>query len=397
MNFSIKKFTAGIVMLAVVIFSLSYAAFASYDVKILINGEKLETSQNPVILDGTTLVPLRDVFEGLGAKVSWDEESRVATGEYNGIVISVNPDTSQMLKNGEEMSLNRAPVIINDRILIPLRAVAESFGYSVMWRGIDYTVSISTDAVMEVFFLDCGQADSIFIKLPDGKCMLVDAGEKSFGKELEAFIKEKGFNHIDYVLATHPHSDHIGGMEHIIKSFSIGTFYMPEITHNTKTFEGMVDALIENGCKSKYVSQGSIVAELPCSIEVLSPQNRDYVKMNNYSAAVKISYKDVSAVLSGDAEVDSEEEIIASGVDIVADVLKLGHHGSSTSTSEAYLDKVDPKDAIISVGEGNSYGFPHEIVINRLKKRGINIYRTDVMGTVHMTTDGYVYILEGEK
>ena len=172
---------------------------------------------------------------------------------------------------------------------------------------------------------------------------------------------------------------------------------MPDITHNTKTFEVMLDALIKNGCSCEYVSQGSVIAELPYSIEVLAPQNRSYVKMNNYSAVIKLSYKGVSAVLSGDAEVDSEEEIIASGVDIFADVLKLGHHGSSTSTSEAYLDKVAPKDAIISVGEGNSYGFPHEIVINRLKKRGINIYRTDVMGTVHMTTDGYVYIVEGEK
>ena len=397
MNFSIKKFTAGIAMLAVVIFSLSYASFASYDVSILINGEKLEVSQPPLIMDGTTLVPLRDVFEGLGAKVSWDDEKRIATGEYNGTLISVHPDTALMLKNGEQMTLAHSPVIINDRILIPLRAVAESFGYSVLWRGSDYTVSISTDALMEVFFLDCGQADSIFIKLPDGKCMLVDAGEKSFGKELEAFIKEKGFNHIDYVLATHPHSDHIGGMEHIIKSFSIGTFYMPEVTHNTKTFEGMIDALIKNGCSCEYVSQGMSIAELPYKLEVLSPQNHTYAKMNNYSAAMKILYKNVSAILSADAEFDSEEEIIASGDDISADVLKLGHHGSSTSTSEAYLDAVAPKDAIISVGEGNSYGFPNEIVVNRLQKRGINIYRTDVMGNIHMTTDGYIYIIEGEK
>ena len=186
-------------------------------------------------------------------------------------------------------------------------------------------------------------------------------------------------------------------MEHIINNFSIGTFYMPEITHNTKTFEGMLDALLENGCNCEYVSQGSVIADLPCSIEVLSPRKRSYVKMNNYSAVIKISYKGVSAVLSGDAEVDSEEEIIASGVDISADVLKIGHHGSSTSTSAEYLDKVTPSDAVISLGENNRYSFPDEIVINRLQKRGINIYRTDIMGTVHMATDGYIYIIESEK
>ena len=396
MNSVIKKITAGI-LLAVVVFSLSYAAYASYDVKILINGNEINPSQKPVIMNGTTLVPMRDVFENLGAKVSWDDSTRTATGELNGTVISVHPDSATMLKNGEQMNLNHPPVIVNDRTLIPLRAVAEGFGYNVTWRGSDYTVSITTGNMMNMYVLDCGQADSIFIELPDGKCMLVDAAEKAFGQKLEEFIKGKGYNHIDYVVATHPHSDHIGGMEHIIKTFSIGTFYMPEVTHNTKTFEKMIDALALNGCKCEYISQGSVIPNDACSINVLSPQNHKYSKMNDYSAVIKLTFGQVDIILSADAEASSEWEITQGGIDIDAEILKVGHHGSKSSTDDIYLGKISPDDAIISVGEGNSYGFPNDTVIRKLEDKNINIYRTDINGNVKVTTDGYVYVIEGDR
>lgn len=397
MQYSLRKFTVGIAMLAVIVFTLSYAAFASYDVKILVDGHALQCSQPPIIQDGTTLVPMRDVFEGLGASVSWDDNTRSATGAYNDVSVTIYPDDGSFFKNGKPLELAVKPIIVNNRILIPLRAVAESFGYSVMWRGEDYTVSISTGAVMKTHFLDCGQADSMFIELPDGKCMLVDAAESSFGETLESFIRNLGYSHIDYVVATHPHSDHIGGMAHILKNFSVGTFYMPQVTHTTKTFGRMLDALAENGCECVYISRGSVISDSLYSINVLSPFAQSYVRMNNHSAVIKLSYKGVSTVFSADAETDAEEEMAGSGLDIDADVLKIGHHGSATSTSEVYLDAVSPRDAIISVGAGNSYGFPSVLVKARLENRGINIYRTDTEGNICMTTDGYVYVIEGDK
>ena len=397
MKYSRIKFTAGIILLAVIVFTLSYAAFASYDVKIFVDGERLESEVAPVINDGITMVPMRDVFEGLGAAVFWDDQLRQATGAYEETVVTISPDDGSFLKNGEPMNLPAKPIIVENRVLIPLRAVAESFGYNVMWCGEDYTVSISTKPIMKTYFLDCGQADSIFIELPDGKCMLIDAGESDFGKTLESFIRFKGYSHIDYVVATHPHSDHIGGMEHILKSFSVGKFYMPEILHNTKTFERMLDALKENECECMYISQGSIIADLMYDIKVLAPYRESYSRMNNYSAVIKLSYNNVSTLFSADAEIDSEREMIESALDMRADVLKVGHHGSSTSTSHQYLDAVSPRDAIISVGEGNSYGFPAPLVIARLINRDINIYRTDILGNICMTTDGYFYVIESEK
>ena len=319
-------------MLAVIVFVMSYAAYATYDIKILIDGEEIHCEQPPVIVNSSTLVPMRDIFEALGAVVSWDGEERSATGSFNGNSVTIYPDDGRFLKNGEVLSLPASPCILNDRTMIPLRAVAESFGYSVMWRGSDYTVSISTGGVMSAWFLDCGQADSIFVKLPDGKCMLVDAGESSFGKDLEEFIRNEGYSHIDYVVATHPHSDHIGGMAHIIKSFTVGKFFMPEVSHNTKTFEKMLDALMENGCECIFISSGDVIADTPYRIEVLSPKPDSYARMNNYSAVLKLAFNGVSAVLSADAELDAEKEIVSGTVSPDADILKVGHHGSATSS-----------------------------------------------------------------
>lgn len=398
MQYSLKKFTVGIVMLAVIVFAVSYAAFASFDVKILIDGEVLNCTQTPLIQDGTALVPMRDVFERLGASVSWDEETRSAAGVYKDVEITVFPDDGIFMRNGKALKLPVKPVLANGRILIPIRTVAESFGYSVMWRREDYTVSISTGTVMKMYFLDCGQADSIFIELPDGKCMLIDSAESSFGEELESFIRNLGYSHIDYIIATHPHSDHIGGMAHILNNFSVGTFYMPELAHTTKTYEKMLDALFENGCQCVYISRGSVISDSEYNISVLSPDlSVSYSRMNNYSAVVKLSYNDVSALFSADAEAEAEKDMIINGMDIDADVLKIGHHGSATSSGEEYLDSVSPHDAIISTGDGGLYGFPNILVEGRLKERGINIHRTDTEGNICMTTDGYIYVIEGDK
>lgn len=381
-------------MLAITVFILSYVAFASYDVTVLVNGEKLECSQPPFIKDGITFVPMRDIFEGLGANVEWNEEQRTASASYKDVIITVFPDSGTFEKNGEAFDLGTKSVIVNDKIMLPLRAVAQSFGYSVMWSGKDYTVSISTGGILKVYFLDSGQADSIFTELPDGRCMLIDAAEEPFGKELESFIREKGYSHIDYAVATHPHSDHIGAMAHILKSFTVGTFYMPDVVHTTKTYERMLDALYENGCRQEFISNGSIIEDGLYDITVLSPQTHEYVRLNDYSAVIKLTYKDKSILFSADAEITAEGEMLDAGLDLKADILKIGHHGSASSTSGRYLDAVAPKEAVITVKQENTYGFPSELVLLQLESRDINVHRTDLDGTVTAITDGYIYIIE---
>lgn len=397
MKLTLKRFTAGIAMLAVIIFSLSYIAFASYDIKILINGKALDYEESPEIIDGEVFLPMREVFEKLGATVIWNEEERSAESFYKGNKLKIYPDSGRSLRNGKTLKYSVSTQIKKGRIMIPLPLIAEGLGCNAIWNGENYTVSIAERQMMKIYFLDCGQADSTFIELPDGKCMLIDSAESSFGESLEAFIKEKGYFHIDYVFATHPHSDHIGGMEHILNSFTVGTFFMPEVYHTTRTYEKMIYALEKNGCKCVYPKKGETISDILYSIEVLSPQNHSYNRMNDSSVVIKLSYDNVSLVLSADAEVEAEAEMLAGGVNLKADILKVGHHGSESSTSEEYLDAVSPREAVIFAGSGNPYGFPDSIITERLMKRNINIYRTDVNGNISVNTDGYIYLINADK
>lgn len=391
-----KTVTAGIIMLAITVFMLSYAAFAQYDIKIIFNGERVQTSTAPIIENGSTLIPLRDVFESLGAEVVWDDEDRFAAAAKDGVLVQIYPDSGRFIKNGQETELPALPKITNGRIMVPLRALSEAFGYNVLWDGEEYTVSITSGKLMKVNFLDCGQADCAFLELPDGKCMLIDAAESSFGKTLEAYIRDKGYTHIDYVIATHPHSDHIGGMSHILESFSVGTFYMPNVPHTTKTYEKMLDALVENECECVYISTGYDIEIEPYSVKVLSPLLEEYIRMNNYSAVIKLSYKDTQIIFSADAEATAEEEMINGGFDLTADILKAGHHGSLTSTTHRYLNAVRPKDVVISVGRDNSYGFPSPAVLSQIEVIGARVHRTDLEGNITAISDGYIYVIENE-
>jgi len=397
MQINVRKFTAGIVMLAIIVFTFSYGVYAQGDITVLINGETLECSEPPIIQEGRTFIPMRDVFEGLGARLVWNTQERRADAVYKDVLVTVLPDEGTLIKNGEIVELDAKPFIQNDRILIPLRAVAQCFGYNVIWSGRERIVSVSTDAVLKAYFLDCGQADSIFIALPDGKCMLIDAGESYFGEKLDSFIREKGYSHIDYVVASHPHSDHIGAMAHILENFTVGTFYMPDVVHTTKTYEKMLDALENNGCSRVLISSGDTIADGIYDVRVLSPEKAEYVRMNDYSAVIKLTHKNFSVLFSADAEARAEGKMVDAGADLGADILKAGHHGSATSTTERYLDAVSPRDVIISVGEGNSYGFPSALVMAQLNERNINVYRTDINGNITVVTDGYVYVIEGDK
>lgn len=262
----------------------------------------------------------------------------------------------------------------------------------VLWYNADYKPFTKNDSInsfpgcdVKVHFIDVGQGDSIFAELPDGKCMLIDAGENEYGDKVCDYIKNCGKTYIDYVIATHPHSDHIGGMDDVIKKFDIGTFYMPDCSNNTKTFESMVDYLLDKSIPAVVAKSGVVIAEGgKLKIQIVSP-GIDFEELNNYSAVVKLTYGDVSYLFTGDAETIAENSITA---DVKADVIKVGHHGSETSTGADFIKRVSPKVAVISVGKYNDYGHPHKEVVQRLLNRGTTVLRTDRDGTVIVATDG---------
>jgi len=242
---------------------------------------------------------------------------------------------------------------------------------------------------LKVHFIDVGQADSILVQMPDNKSMLIDAGNNDDGELVVSYIKSLGINRIDILVGTHPHEDHIGGMDTVIKSLDIGKVYMPKVSHNTKTFEDVLLAVKSKGLKVSTAQAGVILdAGSSVKAEMLAPNGTGYESLNNYSAVIKVTFGNTSFLLTGDAETESENEMLKKGYDLKSTVLKVGHHGSTTSTSSEFLKAVSPLYAVISSGAGNDYGHPHKETLSRLSKANIKIYRTDESGTIVATSDG---------
>ena len=244
---------------------------------------------------------------------------------------------------------------------------------------------ISKDAKLKVHFIDVGQGDSEFIELPNGQTMLIDAGIPEQGTNVVNYIKSLNHRKIDYLIATHPHADHIGGMTAVVNNFDIGKIYMPKKSTNTKVYEELLTAIKNKKLKVNTAKAGiNILKTGNLNIDILAPVNITGNDLNQYSAVIKVTYGTNKFLFMGDAGKPSEEQITA---DVSADVLKVGHHGSSTASGQSFLNKVHPKYAVIEVGKGNSYGLPTAETLSKLQKIGATIYRTDQNGTIIFTSD----------
>lgn len=244
--------------------------------------------------------------------------------------------------------------------------------------------------LLKVHFLDVGQADSIVIQTPEGQTLLVDGGNKNDSDFIKDYLQELGVKELETVIATHPHEDHIGGLQSIMESFPVRNFYMPQVIHTTKTFEDMLTSVEKSGAKKIVARVGRNIStsEEYLSMIFLAPNSNKYEELNNYSAVLKVSYKDISFLLTGDAEEFSEKEMLDNNRSVRATVLKVGHHGSRTSSSLDFLRAVKPAYAVISCGKDNVYGYPHPKSIENLNNLNIGILRTDILGTLVLETDG---------
>ncbi len=255
------------------------------------------------------------------------------------------------------------------------------------------TPAVIDDSGLLVSFLDVGQGDCILLESPSGKTMLVDAGPNGMFDTIDAYLKQEGVVGLDVVVASHLHEDHIGSMPEIVDTYPIGTFYYPPFDSESGEYNELLDALQENdvAVSSPYASATSLIPwDDAVEVRILAPYEVVYDDFNDTSYMLNVTYGDTSVLLTGDAETVSEKLALKALPNhyFQADVLKVGHHGSSSSTSEKFLEAVNPSVAVISVGADNQYGLPDEEVLDRLTAQGIRVLRTDEDGTIRILLDG---------
>lgn len=256
---------------------------------------------------------------------------------------------------------------------------------------------------MSVHFIDVGQGDCIYISA-GGENMLIDCGEASEFQKVADYLNGMGVSRLDAVVATHPHSDHMGGMSSVIMNYDIGEIIMPHIDDRdiptTRYFEKFIDACEEKNVQITEACPGNVIKIGDAEAEIIAPCSDEYKNTNDYSVGILLTHGSNSFLFTGDAETFSEEEMIESGRLRHVRVYKAGHHGSTTSTSDDFLKIVSPEYAVIMCGSGNSYGHPHKETIEKLSNYVKQIYRTDLNGNIVFESDGFnlhISVQKGEQ
>jgi len=240
--------------------------------------------------------------------------------------------------------------------------------------------------------LGLGQGDAVLIQTTGGH-VLIDGGDNHMGERVVQYLRDTGVRELAYVIATHPHADHIGGLIEMLHTVPVGTLIMPNVTHTTRTFERFLDAIETNNIPLREPVAGSTFSVGEAVFTVLAPNSSGYANLNNYSVSLRMALGGTSFIFTGDAEIESETEMILAGHTLYSNVLHVGHHGSRTSTSQTFFDAVSPSIAVIQLSADNTYGHPHREVRERLA--GIRVYRNDEHGDIVMVTDGETITVRG--
>lgn len=259
--------------------------------------------------------------------------------------------------------------------------------------GLRNTQQSSADK-MYVSFIDVGQGNCTLLRC-DGKAILVDSGEVGAAQTVINYIKNLGIDELNCVLVTHPHTDHMGAMTKILYEFKIDDLIMPEIPEEiiptNKTYEKFLTAVSDNAGNVIAAKPGETYSYGEMKLEIFAPL-RDYDNLNDMSAVSRISYGDTSVMFTGDATTTVEKDLLKKNINYSATVLNVGHHGSKTSSSEAWLRAVNPKYAVICCGLNNDYGHPHSLITKRLEEFGIEYFETDLLGTIVFESDSKNFI-----
>ena len=253
-------------------------------------------------------------------------------------------------------------------------------------------------AFLRVDYIDVGQADFILLEC-EGKYMTIDGGNLNDSGIVQSYLKSRGIETVDTVIITHPHEDHYGGVKTIFDYAEVKQVYCPSIDCDTSIFRSLLKAIEAEGLEVKTPVPGEMFTFGGATVQIFGPVKSAYEDINDLSMVVKVTYGESTFLFTGDAEAVAENDILLAGFDVSADVLKVGHHGSASSTSYVWLKAIAPQYAVISSDrvEKPEYNHPHEIVVSRLRDADVSVYRTDLQGTVTCITDGSGYAFMVEK
>ena len=344
---------------------------------------------------GRTQVPFRRTMETFGCTVSWNGWKGIATAKKDGVTVDVPIGQKYILVNGNKVTIDTAALLKNDRTYLPIRAVAEAFGAMVTWDGRTQTVAITTgSSLVRVHFIDVGQGDATLIDCGTTE-VLIDGGDNAAGSTVVSYLKPYVDGKLDYLIATHPDADHIGGLDDVLKAYQVGTIIDSGCPATTRSYRDYLTAA-QNEAGASISYSRSVHYDLGRNSALyLIDTGSDWDNANDNSVVCQLIAGNVQVLFTGDMTQDVEKARLGLFGDI--DVLKVGHHGSAYSTSAGFLQVVQPEYAVISYKVGNDYHHPAKSALRRLLEAGATIYGTGKSGSVVLTTDGTSYTFNTSK